>query len=214
MDVMQINYEILELFPTPIYTTTVPIELSKVIPFLDKQDISTDTDDDNYGFRSKDSYILDKPECEDLATFILSNVENYGDELGYDYKEYKFSQSWVSIKSPGQHHTMHSHPNGLISGVFYYGPVIEKTPAIKFHKIVSSINVPYILPKTVNNKNLKYTQNEFSIEFQPGLLILFPSYLYHSVPLNNTNTSRHSLAFNIIPTIGFGDESLLTELKF
>ena len=48
----------------------------------------------------------------------------------------------------------------------------------------------------------------------PGLLVLFPSYLHHSVPLNKTEHPRHSLAFNVVPTIGFGEEMNLTELKF
>jgi len=110
---------------------------------------------------------------------------------------------------------MHTHPNGLISGVFYYGPTVEKTPAIKFHKIAAAVNVSYILPKTVDKKkNLKYSQNEFSIIFEPGLLLLFPSYLNHSVPINKTDKPRHSLAFNIVPTVGFGDERNLTELIF
>lgn len=212
---MQVNYEILELFPTPIYTTVIPPAFSKVIPFFDKQDMGTDADHDNYGFRSKDSYILDKPECSDLSRFILSNVSIFAAQLGYDYDSYRFGQSWVSVKAPGQHHTSHTHPNSLISGVFYYGPVTEKTPAIKFHRQSGAVNASYIQPKTVLDKrNLKYAQNEFSITFEPGLLVLFPSYFMHSVPLNKTDKARHSLAFNVVPTVGFGDEMSLTELKF
>jgi len=212
---MQVNYEILELFPTPVYTTTIPLSFSKVILFFDKQDMGTDSDHDNYGYRSKDSYILDKPECKELSEFILSNAKVYADQLGYDYPEYRFGQSWISIKAPGQHHTMHTHPNGLISGVFYYGPTSEKTPAIKFHKMTAGINVSYIQPKTVDKKkDLKYSHSEFSIMFEPGLLLLFPSYLHHSVPLNKTDKHRQSLAFNIVPTMGFGDERHLTELIF
>lgn len=212
---MQNNYKILELFPIPIYVTMIPEELSSVISFFDQQNINTDHDHDNYGFRSKDSYLLDKPECKKIAEFILDNVKNYGNELGYDYENYRFSQSWISIKAPNQHHTMHTHPNSLISGVFYYGPFEEKTPAIKFHKQINATNAPLIQPKTIENKKeLKYAQNSFLIEFEPGLLILFPSYLLHSVPLNKTDKPRHSLAFNIIPEVGFGDEKLLTELLF
>ncbi len=63
-------------------------------------------------------------------------------------------------------------------------------------------------------RELKYAQKEFSIEFTPGLLLLFPSYLHHSVPLNKTEKTRCSLAFNVVPTVGFGEETSLTELKF
>ena len=213
---MQINYEILELFPTPVFTAEIPLEFSKVVPWLFKQEmLSEEVDSPNYGERSKNSYILEEPELKDLKDFILELANQYGKMLGYDYESYRFGQSWVSYKHPGQHHTMHSHPNSLISGVFYFGEPTDKTPAIKFHKLEGGFNVSYLSPKLVKDKReLKYAQKEFSIEFTPGLLLLFPSYLHHSVPLNKTDKTRCSLAFNIVPTIGLGEETSLTELKF
>jgi hypothetical protein len=56
-------------------------------------------------------------------------------------------------------------------------------------------------------------QKLFLCEFIPGDLILFPSWLEHEVPLNQTQEVRKSLAFNCIPSIGFGEEGDLTELK-
>lgn len=213
---MQVNYEILELFPTPVFTTTLPQEFASVVPWFYKQEmLSEEVDSPNYGERSKNSYILNEPECSKLGNHILDIVPQFGKTLGLDYDSYKFSQSWLSYKHPGQHHTMHTHPNSLISGVFYFGEPVEKTPAVKFHKPIMGMNVSYIAPKTLADKReSKYGWNEFSVEFSPGLLLLFPSHLNHSVPLNKTDTTRCSLAFNIVPSIGFGDETSLTELKF
>lgn len=213
---MQTNFEILELFPTPVYTTMIPQELSTVVPwFYQQKMLSEEVDSANYGERSENSYILNESECSNLSLFILSHVKEYGSQLGFDYHEYRFGQSWVSYKHPGQHHTMHTHPNGLISGVFYFGEPSTNTPAIRFHKMEVGVNVSYITPKHVSDKRqVKYGQKEFSIEFTPGLLILFPSYLHHSVPVNKSNTTRCSLAFNVVPKIGFGEEKNLTELIF
>lgn len=213
---MQTNYEILELFPTPVFTTNLPQEFASVVPWFYKQEmLSEEVDSPNYGERSKNSYILNEPECSKLGNYILSIVPQFGKTLGFDYDSYKFGQSWLSYKHPGQHHTMHSHPNSLISGVFYFGEPVEKTPAIKFHKPIMGTNVSYIAPKEIADKReSKYGWKEFSVEFSPGLLLLFPSHLNHSVPLNKTDTTRCSLAFNIVPSIGFGDETSLTELKF
>jgi ectoine hydroxylase-related dioxygenase (phytanoyl-CoA dioxygenase family) len=81
--------------------------------------------------------------------------------------------------------------------------------------MTAGINVSYIQPKIVDKKkDLKYAWQDFSITFEPGLLVLFPSYLHHSVPLNKTDKPRQSLAFNVVPEIGFGDERNLTELIF
>jgi uncharacterized protein (TIGR02466 family) len=208
--------EVLDLFPTPVYTTMIPVGLSSVIPFLDSQDMNTKSDELNYGRRSKDSYILNKPECSALSSFILECVQDFSDNtLLYAYKSYKFSQSWVSQKDPGQHHMMHSHPNSLISGVFYYGASEELTPSIKFHKTVGGVGQSTIAPHTKPDKrSSKFAWTEFSINFQPGLLILFPSWLHHSVPQNKSNSVRCSLAFNVVSTQGFGEEEHLTELLF
>lgn len=208
--------EILELFPTPVYTTMIPVKLSSVIPFLDKQDMSTEHDEANYGRRSKNSYILNELECQGLKKFILNSIQDYADNtLLYNYGEYKVSQSWISYKEPGQHHMMHTHPNSLISGVFYYGAVEEKTPAIKFHKMTGSVNQGSIMPKMkADRRSSKFAWSEFSVNFEPGLLVLFPSYLHHSVPVNKSNSVRCSLAFNAVPTLGFGEEENLTELLF
>jgi len=208
--------EILELFPTPVYATMIPENLASVIPFLDKQDMNTESDEANYGQRSKDSYILNKLECTDLKNFILECVQDFADNtLLYNYEEYRLSQSWISYKHPGQHHTLHSHPNSLISGCFYYGPIEKNTPAIKFHKIMGGFNQGTIVPKTKTDKrNSKFAWLDFAVDFQPGLLLLFPSYLHHSVPINKSDSVRRSLAFNIVPTAGFGEETTLTELIF
>jgi len=213
---MEVQHQILELFPTPIFTTMVPESYSKIIPWFFKQNIvENGVDSPNYGERSQNSYILDEPECLDIKKHILTITKQYGDMLGYDYNEYRFGQSWISYKYPNQHHTMHSHPNSLISGVFYFGEGDEKTPAIKFHKMVSGVNSSYISPKEVKDKReIKYSHKEFSIEFKAGLLVLFPSHLHHSVPINQSLKVRSSLAFNVVPTIGFGSEGNLTELKF
>jgi hypothetical protein len=65
-----------------------------------------------------------------------------------------------------------------------------------------------------DKRSSKSAHSEFLVDFHPGLLLLFPSYLPHSVPLNETNYTRCSLAFNVVPTIGFGSEDNLTELLF
>ena len=213
---MHKDFEIIELFPLPIYATMIPNELASVVHWFYNQDmLSEDVDEANYGQRSKNSYILNEPNCNSLSKFILSRVGDYGKSLGYDYTSYKFSQSWLTYKHPGQHHTMHSHPNSLISGLFYFGEPAENKPAIKFHRVLGGFNVSYIQPKLKKTEeNIKYTQDFFSVDFKPGLLILFPSYLHHSVPINASDKVRCSLAFNIVPVEGFGDEKNLTELKF
>ena len=220
MEDNKIDFNVLELFPTPVMAINLPNKFGHIAKWFTEQQMLTEIDEKrvdhtNYGDRSVNSYILDEPECSDLKSLILALVQEYGNMLGYDYEGYRFGQSWLSYKHPGQHHTQHTHPNSLISGVLYFGQSEQKTPAIRFHKTYGGHQVSYLMPKQVmNKKDLKYAWNHFDIDFSPGLLLLFPSYLSHSVPLNKTETVRCSLAFNSVPKVGFGDEGELTELKF
>lgn len=205
---MQNQSEILQLFPDLVYKTYLPNHLSSLIPWFDNQELYQDADADNYGYCSKNTYLFNEPECKELSDFILGEINKFGNELGYDYDRYRFTQSWLSIKYPGQHHTSHSHPNSLISGVFYYGDIQNETPQIEFLDAVLSVNTSRIAPrykKGVDTSKVK-------INLEPGLLLLFPSYLHHGVSMNNTNSARTSVAFNSIPVEGFGDRYNLTEL--
>ena len=215
---MENNFEILPLFPTPLYVHNIPPSLSKVIPFFDSQLMGGNDGEQNiYGHRSKDSYILDKPECLDLSNYIISKAKYFALEiLNFEYSSYKFSQSWITHKHPNESHRIHTHPNSLISGVLYYGKITNSTSHIEFHKGSSfPDNQSILLPKYDDNASPTiFSSPSFSFKPNSGDLILFPSYLRHSVPTNTTNEVRKSLAFNIVPTKGFGDEPSLCELKF
>lgn len=214
--VQKLPYEVLELFPTPVYTTGMPVELAGIISFLDAQAPNSGSDVANYGERSNNSYILNEPECVEVKKFVLQQVKEFAENVMlYDYDTWELSQSWVSRKQPGQHHMMHTHPNSLISGVFYYGEPSEQTPAIKFHKMQGGINQQVLQPAVKPDKrSSKFAWKEFAINFAPGLLLLFPSYLFHSVPINESKTVRSSVAFNVVPKMRLGSEENLTELDF
>ena len=169
-----------------------------------------------YGSHSANSYVMHEPECKELGDWIMTHVKEFGTNmLKYDYEEYAFSQTWVTWKAPGQFHTIHSHPNSLISAVFFYGYVEEETPAITFHKPVGGIQSSYLQPKhQADRRQAEFSWETFSISFQPGMLLIFPSYFMHSVPVNNTQYIRKSLSMNILPKGKIGDENSLTELIF
>ena len=90
------NFKILELFPTPLFTTTLPSQHAGVVEWFYKQKMrgeEKDVDASNYGDRSDNSYILDEPECKDFKTLLLGISKTFGDQLGYDYESYRFGQS-------------------------------------------------------------------------------------------------------------------------
>jgi uncharacterized protein (TIGR02466 family) len=210
------SIEVLPLFPSPLFTYVYDKDLSETRNYLDTIKLIDGGMANQYGFHSKNTYILDHPDCSEINNFIMQSIKYFAKEiLMYSYEEYCFSQSWISHKAPGQYHTMHTHPNSLISGVFYYGEYDQDVPAITFHKPVFGTNASHLSPQYQSDRRKsQYAWETFSVNPSDGLLILFPSYILHSVPLNNTSKVRKSLAFNVMPKSRIGQEQNLTELLF
>lgn len=219
--------DIITFFPTTVLKVSLPNSVASVVSFLDNQlhtipnpdpKMAQQENGKNYGEISKDTYILENKECKDLRDNILFYSTYYAEEiLGYYSQEWKFSQSWISLKYPNQTHHSHTHGNSIISGVFYYGSNyhISESYNITFHKHhtppagFNTLSVP-----SDENKINYYNTTNYNINPQPGDLLIFPSHLMHSVPENQSNKIRRSLAFNVVPKKGFGSEHTLTELKF
>ena len=205
------------LFPTPLLKVDIPPELSTACNLFDSTEMWMDKNSRmEYGLHSKNTYIMDEPECVQLKKFVLDLAKDFAQNtLMYDYDEWTFSQTWVSWKEPGQMHVAHTHPNSVISGVFFYGFGEDKTPAIQFHKDEYQGNIQTIQVKEKSDKRPSpFAWKTFSVPFQAGTLLLFPSYFRHSVPRNDTKYVRKSVSMNIVPKGGLGDPHSLTELKF
>ena len=212
--------DIASLFPTPLAKVLIPPELSVACNFLDKTPMLHNKESKGeYGVHSENTYIMDEPECAELKNYILKLVTDFGRNiLMYGYEEYVFSQTWVSWKEPGQFHTAHTHPNSVISAVFFYGYAEEGTPALMFHKQSGGMYTQsMMLKKRVLKKGEElspYAWETFTIPFKPGLLLIFPSHFMHSVPPNKTQYTRKSVSMNIVPKGGTGDPLSLTELRY
>jgi len=209
--------EIISLFPTPLYANSIPSELSTACNVFDNTEMLNEKASKmEYGVHSKNTYIMDEPGCAELKKYVLGEVLDFAQNtLCYDYPEYVFSQTWVSWKEPNQYHTAHTHPNSMISAVFFYGYAEENTPAIDFMKSSGPPQQPYVQArKKPDLRDSQFAWERFSINFQPGLLLIFPSHFMHQVPPNKTQYTRKSVSMNIVPKGGLGDPDSLTELRY
>ena len=212
-----VNAETAALFPTPLLKIDIPPKLSTACNVFEKAEMWLDKSSKvEYGLHSKNTYIMDEPECVDLKKFVLDLVKDFAQNaLMYDYDEWTFSQTWVTWKEPGQQHVPHTHPNSVISGVFFYGYGEEGTPAIEFHRNdFQGTGQSIMLKEKPDLRPSPYAWKTFEVNFKPGLLLLFPSHFRHSVPPNKTQYTRKSVSMNIVPKGGLGDPNSLTELLF
>ena len=66
------NFDIASLFPTPLLKVEIPPELSTACNLFDNTEmLHKKPSQGEYGLHSKNTYIMDEPECVDLKKFIL-----------------------------------------------------------------------------------------------------------------------------------------------
>jgi uncharacterized protein (TIGR02466 family) len=186
------------IFPVPIYKNYLNRKLTKdEISFFE---IFKEKNYRNIGnHTSLTKYILNNDELKNLKTELTKMLENYFTSVlspKEDVVPY-ITQSWLNWTKQGEHHHKHNHPNSIVSGVFYINADEEKD-FISFYNekdetVYNEKNEPIILnPKNFNVYNTKTT----NIYVETGTLLLFPSWLSHSVPVKSGNNLRTSLAFN------------------
>ncbi len=100
---------------------------------------------------------------------------------------------WGNLYAPGAAHRAHSHPNNYLSAV-YYVRTRPGADTINFHDPRSQTGVirPPVTELTAANTD------QVVVRVGNGTLLVFPSYLQHSVDANASGESRVSLSFNLM----------------
>ena len=214
----KINDELIQLFPTPILLCKCTIDYSREekwcrdyectrkngeVDFIKKKMNS------HYNRQSKDTFILDNPELKNIRSFIEEKLNFYSNKIFGSSNKLVITQSWLNKSGKGEFHQKHSHPNSIISGIWY--PLINKNlPPIQF----DNYRTPQVEMGVKNGGYNTFNSTHLTVPMNEGELILFPSTLPHSVSANKTDDERISLSFNTWCKGSIGDKETLTYLPF
>ena len=108
-------------------------------------------------------------------------------------RELEITGCWATVLAPRASHKLHSHPNNFLSGV-YYVRTGEGADTINFHdpRRQASVIRPPVVELTAQNTD------QVVVRVSDGTLLLFPSYLEHSVDANRSDGERISISFNLM----------------
>lgn len=194
------------LFPTPVAIFSLERDLTptelEIFTSQERRDNTGNT-------TSIDSYILNKPELEFLKQFIEASLIEYAKEFLNSSNDFslRITQSWANYTQNNQYHHKHSHPNSVLSGVFYV-----KTDPTKDRIMFYNPKPRSFFQLQVDNFNI-YNSASWWLEALPNRLMIFPSELEHSVePLRDYQEERISLSFNTFYKGIIGIQRELTEL--
>ena len=187
---------LVNLFPIPIWVHQLAPEQSESINRSALQTIE--------GFRAELSGqplqwqtpndLQKRPDFEELNGVIKTATSGILKHLQVEYGSFMITGCWANILSTGSPlHRRHTHPNNYLSGV-YYVQVPAGGDAIMFHDPKPQTNI--IAPRVAAMN--EYNSRNGTLKIQPGMLIMFPSWLAHSVPAPQGEGDRISISFNIM----------------
>ncbi len=142
-------------------------------------------------------YVLKEKKHKHLKDIIDSEIKNYANNVMKYDANFVITTSWFTETDIMEQSQYHQHQNSFISGVLYLN-VNEHSGSITFEDFRDQqIKVPCTEYNLLNGK--AYTVNPVN-----GLILLFPSKLWHVVGKNKSKQKRNSLAFNVMPvgTVG------------
>lgn len=161
------------------------IDLISAIQNVDAEGVQKSNRQELGGWHSH--AILHKiPEFEGITSRVHECADWIASDLQYDEsRALRTSSMWAIVNPPGAFNLAHIHPGCLWSGV-YYVQAPRGSGKISFTdpRVANIMNKPvYAKGSSVPKK----CWTKVSFTPTPGRMILFPSWLYHSVGLNRAD---------------------------
>ena len=194
---MDLNCKTTTLFPICLHTLVVD-NFDQLQTTLIKESYDLRNTDSrgrkvsNVGGWQSDFFPLDK--SSDTLKSIMTKLLTDFAPMQKDVLMYV--EGWTNINGPGCHNIKHHHPQCNLAGVFWIkvppksGNLLFESP----HSFNSFTEIKCYTGKFIENTNSYLTYSYKPIE---GEIVIFPSFLIHSVLKNESDEDRISYSFNI-----------------
>ena len=187
------------IFPTPIWTIQLDNykELNENMYNYIKSNQRKDEIGINKsnvkGWHSKDFNLKDE-DPQNFITFILPAIEQVMTDMNWEKEKQiaKINNMWAIINTGGSANLRHQHGNSTISGAYYVRAPINSGDIVFYDPRPAPV---YYHPERKEPNMLNATVN--SIKPVEGGLVMFPSYLEHSVNPNLSKEERIVISFNL-----------------
>jgi uncharacterized protein (TIGR02466 family) len=199
--------ELIKIFPEPIMLTKYEADFSEELRFV--QNIEYVENTGNGNFTSKDNYLLKHPELAKLKKFIDEALDNFTTHILHSTQKLRTTQSWTSRNPPGSFHHDHMHPNSIFSCCFYFVQNKDHPPIVYFNRASNRLLLHY----TVDGLNADINAGTYVLPCEAGQMVIFPSHLWHKVPINQGKGDRLSFSINTFAKSELGDMDNLTHLN-
>jgi len=187
------------MFPTLVWKVLLKAELrnaidARVLATLEGLRRNLPTLESGRGWQSEQT-LHEREEFTELISCVGHVAKSILRFLRIGEEAFEITGCWATVLAKGAVHKAHSHPNNFLSGV-YYIRIHPGSDTINFHDPRSQTRV--IRPPVVELTSANTDQ--VVVRVTNGTLLMFPSYLEHSVDANVSEQERISISFNIMFT--------------
>ena len=194
---MQIKQSILSFFPTLVWVFDLPpgeVETMNAAMAAALADMSAGLAEYKGGYaRQSETDLHSRPEFQALMRVALKAGKEIMGFLKLADAELAVSGAWANFAKPGTSHHVHTHPNNFLSAVYYLNTP-QGANTINF---LDPRDQAHVIAPQVSQRSA-HTASQVTVEVAPGRLVMFPSWLRHSVDVNTSNEVRVSIAINLM----------------
>ena len=135
----------------------------------------------------------ERDEFRELTSCMNHAVSRVLDFQKIAEAKFEITGCWANMNPLNAAHGTHSHPNNFLSGVYYLRTNTE-ADTINFHdpRPQREIIKPAVTELTAENTD------QVVVRVRNGTLLIFPSWLAHSVDANKSKETRISISFNVM----------------
>lgn len=189
--------DVIPMFPTLVWKILLKAELrdaidAKALTVLERLRRGLPTLKPGQGWQSEQT-LHQRDEFLELISCASRVAKGILRFLRIGQDVFEVTGCWATVLATGAIHKTHSHPNNFLSGV-YYLRIHPGADTISFHDPRSQARVirPSVVELTSENTD------QVVVRVTNGTLLMFPSYLEHSVDTNTSAEERISISFNIM----------------
>ncbi len=195
--------QVVSIFATPLYVNKLQFG-DDVVEYVDQLEYGNQIE--SYNSQSVQTDVLEHKELKGIRDTIEYCLSEYTGGVLRSNQTVSITQSWCNKTKKGTNHGYHHHPNSIVSGVLFIKSS-PNCPGIKFYR-------PSVLPFAFSYESgsNEYVNDNYSYQSEPGILLLFPSNVAHSVDTNSSDVDRISLSFNTFVNDSLGDPRSLTHV--
>lgn len=189
--------DVIPMFPTLVWRIQLEPDLhrsinAKIAHSLERMRSHLPKLEPGHGWQSEQT-LQDREEFQELAECVRHAARGVLRFLEIGYEDFAITGCWATVLAQGARHKAHTHPNNFLSGV-YYVQTHPGADTINFHDPRSQASVirPPVTQLTAENTD------QVVVRVTNGTLLMFPSYLEHSVDATGSEEERISVSFNIM----------------